>query len=118
MEALIVDDEEEIGLITSIILKKKGIKSKDVNSIADAEMQIKKKNFGIYFLDLHLPDGTGFDLIPQIRKHNKNAVIIIISAYDDTKEIQKAEFFNVNAFIKKPFSGKEILNAIDQILKK
>ena len=118
MEALIVDDEEELGLITSKILKKKGIDSKDVTTIADAEIQIREKNYGIYFLDLHLPDGSGFDLIPQIREKNKNAAIVIISAYDYYEELKKADFYEVNAFIKKPFTGYEILQTVDQILKK
>jgi DNA-binding response OmpR family regulator len=117
MEALIVDDERDIGFMTKVILKKRGINTKDVTTISEAVHEIRNKDFGIYFLDLNLPDGTGFDLIPQIREKNKAAGIIIISAFDDIAESQKAACFKVNAFIKKPFSTADILNAVDQILK-
>jgi DNA-binding NtrC family response regulator len=117
MNALIVDDEPDIGFMTGIILKKRGINSKNVTSIAEASIEIDNKNFGIYFLDLNLPDGTGFDLIPQIRNKDKHAGIVIISAFDDVSEAQKAAHFKVNKFIKKPFSTADILNAVDQILK-
>lgn len=117
MNALIVDDEPDIGFMTGIILKKRGINSKNVTSIAEAFKEIEKKEFSIYFLDLNLPDGTGFDLIPQIRNKDKQACIVIISAFDDVSEAQKAAHFKVNTFIKKPFSTSDILNAVDQILK-
>lgn len=117
MNALIVDDEPDIGIMTGIILKKRGIDSKNVTSIAEASKEIEKKNFSIYFLDLNLPDGTGFDLIPQIRSKDERAGIVIISAFDDVSEAQKAAHYKVDKFIKKPFSTADISNAVDQILK-
>jgi DNA-binding response OmpR family regulator len=112
LKALIVDDEEDIGLMVSLILKKEGIYPTYINRVAPAKALINEKLFDFYFLDLNLPDGTGFDLIPSIREKNKDSKIIIISAYDGHLETTKAEGFEVTFFVKKPFTKKDILEAI------
>jgi DNA-binding response OmpR family regulator len=117
MEALIVEDEREIGLMTKKILMERGINTKRVASVCEALTEIRDKDYGIYFLDLNLPDGTGFDLIPHIRGRKKDAWIVIISAYDDITESRKALRLKVNAFLKKPFSKADILNAVNHLLK-
>ncbi len=110
--ALIVDDEEDIGLMVSVFLKKEGITAKYLNRVEPAKSVILEEDFDYYFLDLNLPDGTGFELIPLIRSKNVNAKIIIISAYDSHLETSKADEFQVSAFVTKPFTKKDILNAI------
>lgn len=118
MRALIVDDEADIGIMTKIILKNEGIRADDVNSIKEAKTKIRQNDYDIYFLDLNLPDGSGFDLMPQIRKKNEAAGIVIISAFDGVAEIRKAHELEVDDFIKKPFSKRDIKKAIEDIKNK
>ncbi len=118
MRALIVDDEEDIGIMTKIILRKEGISADDVTSIEDAKAKIRHNDYDLYFLDLNLPDGTGFDLMPQIKKKNEDAGIVIISAFDGETETRKANEFKVDDFIKKPFSKHDIKKAIEEIKNK
>jgi len=112
LNALIVDDEEDIGLMVTLFLKKEGIKATYVNRVIPAKTIVAEKSHDFYFLDLNLPDGTGFDLIPLITEKNSAAKIIIISAYDSHLEISKAEDLGVTTFIKKPFTKEDILEAI------
>ncbi len=111
--ALIVDDEEDIGLMVSVFLKKAGLKSTYLSRVTPARDLIMEKKFDYYFLDLNLPDGTGFDLIPGIRDNNDNARIIIISAYDSHLETTRADEFEVDAFVKKPFSKTDLLATLE-----
>ncbi len=115
MNALIVDDEEDIGFIVSRMLTKNGFSVKYLNRITKAWKAIEENRYDIFFLDLNLPDGTGFDIIPLIREKNKEAKIFIISAHDGITEKKKAKEMKVNAFIKKPFGKKDILNAIENL---
>lgn len=112
MNALIVDDENDIGLIVSRILKKRGLTVKYLDRITKAREDISGNKYDLFLLDLNLPDGTGFDLIPLIRQQNEEAKILIISAYDGINEMKKAKEMNISAFIKKPFSKNDILNAL------
>lgn len=114
MRALIVDDEHDIGLMVSHFLKKEGVEAEYVSRIELAKdlLEVASENFDVYFLDLNLPDGTGFDLVPLIKTTSQNARIIIISAYDGVLETNKAELLEVDAFLRKPFTKKEIINAL------
>lgn len=115
MNALIVDDEEDIGLIVSKMLSRNGFSVKYLNRITKAKKEIRERKYDLFLLDLNLPDGTGFDIIPMIREENKEAKILIISAYDGITEMNKAKEMKIDAFIKKPFSKKDILDAIKNL---
>lgn len=111
-KALIVEDEEEIALILSIILKGEGLKTSVAHNLKKARLLKKNEDYDLFLLDLNLPDGTGFELMEEIRKSGKNASIIVLSAFDGHVEKKRAADFGVDTFIGKPFSKDEIVNAI------
>lgn len=111
MKTLIVDDEEEIGLMVSKFLQKEGLESSYVDSIEKAALLISKESFDLFFLDLNLPDGTGFDLIPAIKKQKEKKKIVVISAYDGIREIERSQELGVDLFIRKPFTKQQIIDA-------
>lgn len=114
MKALIVDDELDIGLMLSRMLNKNGLDAQHVDRVEKAKSILSEKGLhNVYFLDLNLPDGTGFDLVPIIKKEQPKAKIYIISAYDGAFEKNKAMELEVNGFIKKPFAKSDILSVID-----
>lgn len=115
MKALIVDDEEDIGIMLSKILLSLNVEPKYIDRIESASDEITNNTFQFYFLDLNLPDGSGFDLIPTIKKINKDAKIVIISAYDGDVELNRARAFEVSGFIQKPFSKKQIVQLINDL---
>ncbi len=117
MRALIVDDEEDIGFMTRKILKNKGIQADDVQSIKQAIQKINNNKYALFFLDLNLPDGSGFDLVPLIKNESNTATVIIISAHDGVNELQKAEKLGINVFLKKPFTKNDIYQVIDEFIK-
>ena len=96
MRALIVDDEMDIGWMISKFLTSKLFDVEYVDSIEKARQKIHKADYSIFFLDLNLPDGTGFDLIPEIRKKNSAPKIIVISAYDGITETRRAKEIELN----------------------
>lgn len=112
LKALIVDDEEDIGLMVSRFLQKEGVETEFVTRIGAAEDRIDQSTFDIYFLDLNLPDGTGFDLMPKIRAQNPDARIVVISAYDGHAEIRRSAEMEVDEFIKKPFTKSQVIEAV------
>lgn len=116
MRALIVDDEETIGLMTKNLLSRRGIPADKATSLKQASQRMDVNKYDLYFLDLHLPDGSGFDLVPQIKQKNKTAKVVIISAYDGSEETKKADELGVDAFISKPFSGKDIHEVVDEFI--
>ncbi len=113
---LIVDDEEDIGLMVSKSLIKEGYPAEYVTRIETAKKKINENDYQLFLLDLNLPDGTGFDLIPLIKELNKEAKVIIISAFDGPEESRKIRENQVSDFIKKPFSKLQVINAVNHLI--
>jgi two-component system response regulator PilR (NtrC family) len=112
MKVLIVDDEKDICSLVCKILKQVDIGCDAVNTIEMAKKYTRNKSYDYCFIDIKLPDGSGFDLITDIRKTNEDQRIVMISAFDGEKERERAKSLGVEDFISKPFTKKEILKAI------
>lgn len=110
---LIVEDEEDIGLLLSVILKSAGYQVAYAPEALSANELIKSDQFQFILLDLNLGNSHGLDLMPAIRKYQAEVEVIVISAYTD-ESVQKAVFTQgIKQFIKKPFSKAQVLKAME-----
>ncbi len=109
-KALIVDDENEIGLLLGHKLTKEGIKNNYAPNLTDALALIKTELYDLVFLDINLPDGNGLDIIPNIKDRNPETKIIVISAYNIKEDKERAYELGADRFLGKPFSSS-ILNS-------
>jgi two-component system copper resistance phosphate regulon response regulator CusR len=112
-KALLVDDEKDICLLLSGILEREGIETTCALNLEEAQNKLSFEEFQVAFIDLNLPDGTGSQLIPLIKRTNSDAKVVIISAYDFglNKESQEG----IDFLIKKPFSRSNILSVIHDL---
>ena len=115
IDAIIVDDE-----LTAIYAVKEEIKHycPDVNLVAvchgfkEAISQIDSFKPALVFLDIHLGDGTGFNVLEHTRW--KDYKVIFTTAYDK----YAIDAFKVNAvdYLLKPINGVELLAAVNKIV--
>ena len=110
-KVLIIDDEEDICFLLAGMLRSRGYKTDYANTLKDGYNKLKEQNPSIIFLDLNLPDGSGFSMIPKIRNLFPDAKVAIISAYDGMSERNKAIDEGADFFISKPFN-KESINRV------
>ena len=95
-KVLIVDDENRTRELIAKMIDSFGL---DVETIPEGEnvesgiAAIQKHNPDIVFLDIQMPDGTGFDVIQAIEE--KNFEIIFITAHEEfaIKAIRAARMF-------------------------
>jgi two-component system OmpR family response regulator len=113
---LIIDDEEDICLLLSAILKKRDFKVSFKNTLEEGLSALKSKPPALLFLDLNLPDGYGLDYVDMIKKQLPALKIIIISAYDGPKERGLASEKGVDMFIGKPFNRDIINRSVDHLM--
>lgn len=63
----------------------------------------------ILFLDVHLPNVNGLDLIPQIKKLDQDAFIIMLTSDSTAENVKNAVHAGAHGFIGKPFNKKTLL---------
>lgn len=92
-----------------------------VTTAASGELaleQVDKKHFDLIFLDLKLPGIQGVDLLEAIKKKDKDAVIVIVTGYADDPMALKAMALGPLLLIRKPFREKDIIEALNIVMKK
>ena len=74
---------------------------------------IKNRNaIDFFILDLHLPDGSGVDLLLDAKSTVPDAHVVIITATPLPEYVEIANSVGVQRFIEKPFLPKDILAII------
>lgn len=113
---LIVDDEQEICFLLAMLLKQLGYQVAYAHSVHDGLVKLAASDgFDVVFLDLNLPDGLGYSMIPEIKHHNQDTKIVMISAHDGMLKRIKNEVGDIDDYISKPFSRDHIASTLEHL---
>lgn len=112
---VIIDDEESICLLLSHILKKIDLETHCAHTMKEGSTLLETEEPAVIFLDINLPDGSGFDLIPRIKEKLPESKVVMVSAYDDAEEINTATAKGADYFISKPFTVNRVKEVIGSI---
>ena len=113
LRALIVDDEKLNRDILEILISKHCPKVEVIaksNSADDARLKIASNNVDILFLDIAMPNETGFELLESIP--TRQFSVIFITAYNQFAI--KAIKANALDYILKPIDPEELKMAVDK----
>ncbi|TDT69733.1 response regulator receiver domain-containing protein [Hypnocyclicus thermotrophus] len=116
---LIVDDEKHILQIVKFNLEKKG--KYEVVSANDGqegyEVSIKEKP-DLIISDIMMPRLTGLEMCKLIRENDevKSIPLIILTAKGQDNYIEEGKKYDVTDFLTKPFSPRELLLKVREIL--
>jgi len=108
--ALLVDDEPEICLLLSNMLRRAGTQCVFAHSVKEAREALRTEHFDVVFMDVHLPDGLGYELVASIKAAHPRTRSIAISAMDS--EGPNALAAGADRFIAKPFDRAMIMSSI------
>lgn len=107
---LLIDDEPEICLLLQAILARQGVTSASASSLKEARQSLERGRFDGIFLDVNLPDGKGYELIPELKVSYPHIRVIVISAMD--QERAGAMKAGADLFLPKPFDLRTILQSL------
>ena len=115
---LIVDDETNLLENLYNFLKDKGFKKVyTAKNLKESRFKLANFRIDLVVLDLMLPDGSGFDLLKEIRKESDMAVIIL-SALDGIDDRKEGFENKADDYLVKPFFPDELLWRIDAVLRR
>ncbi len=83
---------------------------------AEAFAQIAHKSPDAVVLDLHLPDGSGLDIVQWIRKHSQEMAIVILTMSDEESHLIAAMRAGASAFVKKSAPLGDVVSALKSAL--
>lgn len=124
LSILFAEDHDDLRENTREILK---AFFSQVDSAANGEEAIRKykefyqkefKHYDIILSDIQMPRINGVELVESIYEINPDQIVIIVSAYDDSKYLLPLINLGIEQFIKKPIDYQDLLKVLFNAAKK
>ncbi|MHC4456490.1 MAG: response regulator [Planctomycetota bacterium] len=117
-KVLVVDDEIHIVHVVAIKLRNNGFEVISAENGAEAFDLACKENPDIIVTDFQMPVMTGLELVQKLRqcKQTKDIPVIILTARNFAIEDQQKQDLQISQCLNKPFSPKELLRGIEDVL--
>jgi len=106
---LIVDDEAAIRESLQTLLEMEGYQVETAATALQGLERIGEREFDLILLDLALPDRNGIDLLADLRIHNPQLSIIMITAYGTVENAVSAMQGGAVNFVQKPWDNEKLL---------
>lgn len=116
MKVLIVDDNKLVCLGLGRTLGRRNIVHHAVESGENALTEIRGTFYDLVFLDIHLPDANGLDLMQEIRRISPDTKIVILSSDGSESNVRRALAADALRFMEKPFDTAEVMEALEAAL--
>jgi len=105
---LIVDDEANIRSSLEGALGRDGYQVDTAASIAEGRSKLRE-SYDVVLLDVWFPDGSGLDLLAEIREAAPDTVVIMMSGHATVDAAVKATRLGAFDFLEKPLSLDRLL---------
>src|SRR5229473_3454363 len=108
VDLLIVDDEASLRDLLSTVFEEDGSRVETAGTLAEARAVVQKDEVDLVLCDLMLPDGSGLELLREIKSQNPSMAVIMITAHTSTKSAVDALKAGAFDYIAKPFDVEEL----------
>ena len=115
-EILVVDDNSDIRLLISSILKDKGFSVREAANFDQAKNEIDKKIPNVAVIDVKLDkgDNDGIELLVYLKKKDEDVPVIMISGHANVQMAVDSLKMGAFEFLQKPFSSERLLNFVSR----
>ncbi len=116
VHVLIVEDENLIRWSLRQKFEAQGYTVTEAENGDTARSHIVEGVFDLIMLDHKLPDITGLDILRDLRKHDSDVVVIMMTAYSNIENAVEATKLGAYDYIPKPFDMDELLVTVSKAL--
>lgn len=116
---LVVEDEESLLKLESILLTSKGYSVTGVMDGRSALEEIAKSKPDLVILDIMLPELDGFEVCRQIKGNPETCHIpvVMLTAKKSSQDLARGRQVGADEYITKPFKSAKVMEIIGTLLK-
>lgn len=118
MKILIVEDEKNLRETITDFLKVEGYVCEQCDTVAEGVEKLDLYAYDCVLVDIGLPDGSGFELIKDLKKRHADTGIIIISARNSLDDKVEGLDLGADDYLAKPFHLTELNSRIKSVLRR
>jgi len=117
-QILLVEDESVFANAVRKHLLRKGYDINIASDLKSARLYVKENIPDLILLDMRLPDGSGLDLLNEIKSKNTNTEILVMSAYGELEDAVSAMKLGASDYLKKPIDLEELYINVKKVIDK
>ena len=118
MRLLIVEDDEVLSDGLSVGLRLSGFTTDAVGTLADARLALEGGGFAGVVLDIMLPDGSGVDLLAELRAAGSRIPVLLLTAKDRVRDRVAGLDAGADDYLGKPFDLEELAARLRAMLRR
>jgi twitching motility two-component system response regulator PilG len=115
---LVVEDEESLLKLESILLSAKGYNVTGVMDGKSALEEVMANPPDLVLLDVMLPELDGFEVCRLIKENPdiRHIPVVLLTAKKNSQDIERGRQVGCDAYITKPFKSSKVLDVIQELL--
>ncbi len=106
---LVVDDDEGVRRMLSVMLKREGYLVTAVSGGKEALKALDTSGYDVVLSDVRMPDMDGLELLDEVIENHSDATVILMSAYGNVDSALEAIKKGAYDYISKPFKKDEVI---------
>lgn len=115
---LIADDEPNILISLEFLMKREGYEVLLARDGQEAMDVIARERPALVLLDVMMPIKSGFDVCCEVRASEtlRDTLVLMLTAKGRDTDVAKGLALGANAYMTKPFSTKELVHKVREML--
>ncbi|MFN9727200.1 winged helix-turn-helix domain-containing protein [Acidovorax sp.] len=119
-QLLLLEDDPAIARTVAYALERDGMAVTHSLLVHDARQQMRSRRFDLLVLDVGLPDGSGLDLLREVRHAPATVAVPVLMLSAHGEEIDRVLGLELGAddYLAKPFSPRELAARVKALLRR
>ncbi|GAA4498380.1 hypothetical protein GCM10023172_15220 [Hymenobacter ginsengisoli] len=115
---LLVDDEPNIVMSLEFLMRKNGYQVGIARNGTEALAAISQTPYDLVLLDVMMPDVDGYQVCRRLRQRPDRTAtkVIFLSAKSQPADVQKGYDAGADLYIPKPFSTRQLMQKVRELL--
>jgi len=112
LSVLVIEDNDMFRKLALDMLNGHTVYS--TSTVSDGIAKFKKHRPDITFIDITLPDGSGHNIVSEIRSLDSHAFMVMLTASNLENDVKESMKNGARGYIVKPFSRQKIKECIEK----
>ena len=105
---LVVDDDESLRRVLQVQLEQEGYFVAAAASVQQALSMLQLRSYDLVLADLKMPEGSGIELLKQVRSQYPEVIVIILTAFGTVETAVEAMKAGAFEYLTKPVHPDEL----------
>ena len=112
----IIDDDESVRRAFLILMQSADFDARAFSSPEKFFESVTPTDHDCIILDLRMPGMNGFDVLQNLSLQKRKVPVIVVSAFDDAQNRQRAQKLGAISFFRKPVDSQALIDTINWAL--